>query len=78
MLQSASSLRFVGAYLEGGELWLCEPDAAFPTGRDPSGLASALALRSSIWKDLWYFLHWTLLVLKVANVWVGILRTVDS
>lgn len=35
MLQSTSSPQFVSAHLEGGELWLCEPDAAFSTEKDP-------------------------------------------
>ena len=35
MLQNTSSLQFVSAHLEGGELWLYEPDAAFATEKDP-------------------------------------------
>lgn len=56
---------------EGGELQLCESDAAFPTEKALQGLASALTVGSLVWGESQHFLHGVLLVVKVANVLGG-------
>lgn len=78
MLQSTSSLQFVSAHLEGGGSGCVNLMQNSLLKKELQGLALASALRSCLHMESQDFIHRVLLVLKVASVWVGVLRMVSS